>query len=403
MKQSSSKVSPGMESSSQIEDRAAAWLAKRDSGRWSEDDERELQSWLDGATAHMVAFIRLEAVWGEARRLKALGAGMQPGIVPPPNSWHLSPFLERPEGSGTVDRSDEAPALAPSQPPPPRRSWSTRALAAGLVLAVAAALTWYLATSGFYYRTPVGGLASIPMSDGSKVTLNTDSAIRLAVTDQIRGVELERGEAFFEVAKDPSRPFVVTVGNKRVIAVGTKFSVRRTGDEVQVLVTEGKVRLEDDSLTAASRKTAGSSEPATSAAQSGIDGTNHSSAVRGGDGGMLLVAGAVAHAGESGVLVRNLPLMEVDDHLTWRSGYLTFRETPLAAVSAEFNRYNNRQIVIEDPVVAGIRISGKFRSNGFEAFVRLLEQGFPIQAQYSDGRIILNDAHDAGGGEASLK
>lgn len=382
-----------MESSSQIEDRAAAWLAKRDSGRWSEDDERELQSWLDGATAHMVAFIRLEAVWGEARRLKALGAGMPPGIVPPPNSWRLSPFLERREGSGTVERSDEAPALAPSQPPPPRRSGSTRALAAGLVLAVAAALTWYLATSGFYYHTPVGGLASIPMSDGSRVMLNTDSAIRLAVTDQIRGVELERGEAFFEVAKDPSRPFVVTAGDKRVIAVGTKFSVRRIGDEVQVLVTEGKVRLEDDSLTAASRKTAGAPEPATSAAH----------AVRGGDGGMLLVAGAVAHAGESGVLVRNLPLREVDDHLTWRSGYLTFRETPLAAVIAEFNRYNNRQIVIEDPVVAGIRISGKFRPTGFEAFVRLLEQGFPIQARYSDGRIILNDVHDAGGDEASLK
>lgn len=394
MNQNSSKVSPGMESSSQIEDRAAAWLAKRDSGRWSEDDERELQSWLQGATAHMVAFIRLEAVWGEARRLKALGAGMQPGIVPAPNSWHLSPFLERREGSGTVDRSDEAPALAPSQPPPPRRSWSTRALAAGLVLAVAATLTWYLATSGFYYRTPVGGLTSIPMPDGSKVTLNTDSAIRLAVTDQIRGVKLERGEAFFEVAKDPSRPFVVTVGSKRVIAVGTKFSVRRTGDEVQVWVTEGKVRLEDDSLTAASRKTAGSPAPAMSAAQSG--------AVRGGDGGMLLVAGAVAHAGESGVLVRNLPLMDVDDHLTWRSGYLTFRETPLAAVIAEFNRYNKRHIVIEDPVIAGIRISGKFRSNGFEAFVRLLEHGFPIEAQHRDGRIILNVAHDAGGGEASL-
>jgi transmembrane sensor len=118
---------------------------------------------------------------------------------------------------------------------------------------------------------------------------------------------------------------------------------------------------------------------------------------------MLLVAGAVANAGESGVLVRNLPLMEVDDHLTWRSGYLTFRDTPLAAVIAEFNRYNERHIVIEDPGVAGIRISGKFRPNGFEAFVRLLEHGFAIQAQYGERRIILEDAHDAGGGEAPLE
>ena len=118
---------------------------------------------------------------------------------------------------------------------------------------------------------------------------------------------------------------------------------------------------------------------------------------------MLLVAGAVAHAGESGILVRNLPLMEVDDHLTWRSGYLTFRETPLAAVIAEFNRYNEQQVVLENPVVAEIRISGKFQATRLEAFVRLLERGFPIRAQHSGGRIILNDVHDVGGGEVSLK
>lgn len=380
-----------MESSRQIEDRAAAWLAKRDSGQWSEDDERELQAWLSAATAHTVAFIRLETVWGEARRLKALGAGVPRGVVPPPNRWHSSSALER--------RDEPAPLRSRLS----LRSWPTRAVAAGLVLAVATALTWYVASSRFYYRTPVGGLASVPMSDGSNVTLNTDSAIRLVVNDRIRGVELERGEAFFEVAKDAHRPFVVTAGNKRVIAVGTKFSVRRAGDDVQVLVTEGKVRLEDDSLAAAAREIAGTAEPATSAAQSGVDQTSHPSAVRAGDGGMLLIAGAVAHAGESGVLVQNVPLMEVDDHLTWRSGYLTFRETPLADAITEFNRYNERQIVIEDPAVAGIRISGKFRSTRFEAFVRLLEQGFPIRAQYGDGRILLDDAHDSGGREATSK
>jgi transmembrane sensor len=74
-------------------------------------------------------------------------------------------------------------------------------------------------------------------------------------------------------------------------------------------------------------------------------------------------------------------------------GYLTFRETPLADAVAEFNRYNEHKIEIADPQVAAIRLSGKFRSTNFEGFVRLLEDGFPIQARHTDDRIILTEAH----------
>jgi transmembrane sensor len=355
-----------MDSARKTEERAAAWLAKRDSGHWSDADERELQVWLDASTANTVAFIRLEAVWSEAQRLKALGAGVPPGVVPPPNAWHPSALFEPRESaaSGVMSRAEPA-----STTHLPRRSWLRYAVAAGVVLAVVSAFTWYSRTPGPYYRTPVGGLASVPMTDGSKVTLNTDSAIRLAVTEKERGVLLERGEAFFEVAKDPARPFVVSAGHKRVIAVGTKFSVRRNGEDVRVFVTEGKVRLEDDLLAESPPEQQGS----------------------------VLAAGSVARAGDSGVLVQEKPLAEVEDYLSWRSGYVTFHELPLAEAVAEFNRYNERKIVIEDPQVAAIRVSGKFRSNRFEAFVRLLEEGLPIRAQREQDRIVLTGSQSAGG------
>jgi transmembrane sensor len=206
------------------------------------------------------------------------------------------------------------------------------------------------------------------MSDGSKVTLNTDSRIRVAVTQTERRVELQQGEAFFEVAKDPSRPFVVTVGEKRVIAVGTAFSVRRNGNEVRVAITDGRVRFED-------------AEQPPMAPGTGVD-----------EKILTLPAGSIARATNAGVLVQRRPIPEIQSDLSWRTGYLIFHDMALADAIAEFNRYNVRKIFIDDPTVATIRVSGKFRSTQIEAFVRLLEEGFPVRAQSVGDRIVLTDS-----------
>jgi len=81
------------------------------------------------------------------------------------------------------------------------------------------------------------------------------------------------------------------------------------------------------------------------------------------------------------------------EYLSWRSGYLVFHDVPLAEAVAEFNRYNVRKIEIDDSAVAAIKVSGKFRSTNFEAFVRLLEDGFPVRAQTTDDQIILTSAN----------
>ena len=195
------------------------------------------------------------------------------------------------------------------------------------------------------------------MPDGSKVTLNTDSEIRVAVTEKERHVELKHGEAFFEVAKDPNRPFVVSVAGQRIVAVGTAFSVRRQGNDIRVIVSEGKVRVEVPGKDAALM------EP--------------------------VPAGSVVRTASNEVLVQTKPITEIEQSLSWRSGLLTFRDTPLAEAIAEFNRYNTRQIVIEDPAIAAIQVGGIFRATNLDAFVHLLQDGFPVRATAEEERIVL--------------
>ncbi|HWM67859.1 MAG TPA: FecR domain-containing protein [Steroidobacteraceae bacterium] len=367
-----------MESHKQIEDAAAEFLAKRDSGDWGEVDQARLSRWMQGSTARRVAILRLEAIWEEAGRVRALGAGLQPGAVPPPGEWGRSPFFNSDNDTyETVPRSE----ATESEDEPRARAVDVRsetrvtgwngvssprrrgllAVAAGLLLAVGIGAYLTLIPSGDRYSTPVGGVASVPLQDGSNVILNTASAVRVELTPTARRIRLDKGEAFFEVAKDPRRPFIVQAGSKRVIAVGTKFSVRRTGEEIRVVVTEGRVRIE------------------------GV-GPDAGRAVRPAD---ILPAGSIASADEAGLLVQEKPLAEVEADLSWRRGYLTFHETPLGDAIVEFNRYNTRPIAIDDPKVASIRISGTFRPTNREAFIRLLQDGFSIHVSIKDDRTVL--------------
>ena len=344
-----------MESSIQIEKAAAAWLAKRDSGDWTDVDQMTLEQWLQASIAHRVAFVRLEFVWQQALRLRVLGASEQPSVPERPSSWRLPAFVLR-------RRAQQAASLATQSQDVqiPKQSVRRWALAASVVL-VAGLLAWttHLMMPRASYSTAVGGLASVPMVDGSKVMLNTNSELRVAVTDSERRVNLEQGEAFFQVAKDPSRPFVVIAGNERVIAVGTQFAVRRDADGMRVVVTEGRVRVEPSR---------GSSRQAPVAE---------------------LSAGSVAQSGGQGVLIQQRPVQEVEDFLSWRRGYLVFRNTTLADAVAEFNRYTTSKIVIEDEAVGALRIGGNFRSDNVKAFLRLLHEGFDIDVEARGERLVL--------------
>ena len=373
-----------MESHQEIEDQAAAFLARRDSGNWTQVDQAELEQWLTESTARRVGFLRLEGVWDEARRLRAFSAGLAPGAVPPPGEWRHTPFFDSESSprlrDGVPASSLPVQAVSNQNSGWPRKRMGLVAFAATILCALAVGAYFTSAPRGDRYITPIGGIASVPLADGSHLTLNTATRVRVELTPQERHIRLDDGEAFFQVAKDPTRPFVVEVGNKRVVAVGTEFSVRRTGDDMRVVVTEGKVRVESGSADGA----AGSSHLASLRGRQGVAGASTEMAQGRRPGEVFLTPGSVASAGDDGVVVEQKPLSEAEDDLTWRHGYLTFHDASLADAVAEFNRYNTHKIAIQDPAVAAIRISGSFRALNYEAFVRVLGDGFAIHARSTD-------------------
>jgi transmembrane sensor len=373
-----------VESHRQIEESAAAFLARRDGSDWSPADDDALRQWMDHAVAHRVAFLRLEAVWEQARRLKTLAAGLPAGLVPAAGEWQKSPFFaaDVPESRDEATASvaiDAATTVRRRRGPQLRRF----AAAAAIIVAVGTSIYLYRDRAEDQYVTPMGGLATVPLSDGSAVTLNTATKIRVEYTPEQRAVRLDRGEAFFVVAKDAGRPFVVRVANKRVIAVGTQFSVRRDGDDVRVEVTEGRVRVQSgpESLRLASNSGTDVLQPAKPPPG---DGTGAR-----GDHDFLLTPGVVAESSNDGLVLQERNVAEIEDDLTWRQGYLTFRNTLLSDVVAQFNRYNARKLRIDDAGTGAIRISGTFRTQNYDAFVRVMSDGFALKArQFGDATVL---------------
>lgn len=359
-------------SSTQIELTAADWLARRESGDWSPDDGARLEAWLAAATAHRVAFLRLEAAWVESGRLQALAAGRAASGPPARGAWAKTPDRIA-AGTNDADRTGSFDALVfrPRRPEKPRRRWAGAALAATvLVCGALAAWGWntYTAVETASYASATGQLRELRLSDGTHATLSGDSRIDVAMSRGERRIVLARGEAFFEAAKDRQRPFVVDADARRVVAVGTRFSVRRDGPDLRVVVTEGLVRLESESSQG--------QPPAPTA---------------------LLPAGSSAHATRSGVLVRAGTVAEAERALDWRSGFLHFDDTPLAEAAAEFNRYSGRTVLMGDDATAALRIGGNFRWSNVDGFVRLLEQGFDVRAERRGEIIVLHSRREPAG------
>lgn len=340
----------GERDSRQIEREAAAWLARRDGSAWTDRDAAGLEAWLAASTAHRVALLRLEAAWTACGRLKALGAGIREGTLPARGRWSHLP---------TVDRPGKYAGFGPT--PRARTAWAAGTL---IALVVGGALAWgwrpFATGETARFATSPGEMRTITLADGSAATLSSDSAIGVHLSRTGRHIVLDHGEAYFSVAHDTQRPFVVSAGARRAVAVGTRFAVRRDPEETRIVVTEGVVRLE---------------------AQAVPDGSPVPSA--------LLPAGSIATARGSSVLVRTGTVADAEQAVSWRSGYLTFHDTPLATAVAEFNRYGARPLVIGDAAVGQTRIGGHFRWSNSEAFVRLLEDGFGIRVEREAGRIVL--------------
>lgn len=308
----------------EIEAEAAGWLARVDRGL-SAEEEAMFARWKAADIEHRIIFLQLQAVWQRADRL----AAMRPA-------------------SPSTSRLPQGLAL------------KVAAIAAVLVVCVGLGLTYWAQTAPpERFETAIGARRSLNLADGTHVELNTDTVIHASITREARTVTLDRGQAYFEVVHDEDHPFVVIAGNRRITDLGTKFSVRRDGDRVDVVVTEGEVRVE------------------------------HIGADRVG-APVVAQRNMVVIARDAETLVAQKPVKEIDNALLWRSGMLSFNQEPLAAVAEDINRYNLRKIEVVGPA-RDIRIGGSFRSDNIEGFTQLLRDGFGLKIVESDDKIVISN------------
>ena len=216
-----------------------------------------------------------------------------------------------------------------------------------------------------FYETKIGERSTVTLSDGSVVTINTDSRVDVLYTPERREIRLVRGQGFFEVAKDLNRPFVVLAGDKRVMALGTVFDVRfDEEDEIQVTLVEGRVQVED----MVGEPDTGSDTPIKLAA---------------------LPEPVELHPGERLVASVNAAaeVVETDgvEETSWRNGQLVFRQRALAEVVAEMNRYSGQKLVLDDDDrVRAVKVSGVFNNGGPPSvFVDALVVMHPLKAERS--------------------
>ena len=319
-----------MSRAERIEELASLWVLKREEPSWSDSDQAVLDEWLAESDAHKVAFWRLECGWREADRIASLGVPLRPASRPFAHS-----------------------------------SWQPAALAASLLIAFAAFLVMWQSlpvsgsreTASGRFETPIGGHEVVTLTDGSRVELNTGTVIRAAVTDRSRAVWLDRGEAFFSITKRLGEKFVIYAGPRTITVLGTKFSVRRANDETVVAVLEGRVRLQTASL--------------------------------GPQRDALITGGEVAVARDQGTLVAK-SATAVQQQLAWRTGMLELDGMSLATAAEQFNRYNRKQLVIGDSEAARTVIAGSFVARNVDAFARLLEDAYGLQAVDSAGKILVS-------------
>jgi transmembrane sensor len=287
---------------------AATWLVRMNSEDWGGDDQKVFDAWFAHSQAHRAAYWRLKAAYAETSRLQA---------------------LRRPQQGRVAARKSAMPFLA--------------ATAATLIVAgiVGTATISYAPPPSERYETQVGASKTLALRDGTRIELNTATSVRVSLTKTQRTVWLDKGEAFFEVAHDASRPFIVMVAGHRVTDIGTKFLIRHDPARLEVAVVEGKVGFD-------------SSDPASRAQP------------------LQLTAGDVLVATPHAITVKAKPQEDLATELGWRRGMLIFHHTSLAEAAAEFNRYNGHQLVVDDSA-SSLTINGVFPKNDVPAFVRLAQ------------------------------
>lgn len=355
--------------SNQILDEASTWFVEFSAGDLDQTGREEFIRWLRTSPEHVRAYLQISAHWDESGVLEASAPrDVDELIAMARNDTNVVPL-----GSRQATR-DTAPADADVEPSAvPSRGWPRRAIAAaaGALAIGLLAGTWYY-TNRETYATGIGEQRTLTLDDGSVVELNARSRIRVVYDTHRRDIELLQGQALFRVAKDHARPFLVRAGETSVGALGTQFDVyRRDSGATTVTVVEGSVAV-------STRATAGVAlEP--------VEPSIPEREPRPVNGASVLVAGEqIKVLGSAATKVAHPNVLAAT---AWTQKQIVFQSTPLVEVVEEFNRYNRRQLVITDPGIRAIRISGVFSSTDMNSLLNGLRDLGAFAFTEKDDRI----------------
>ena len=334
-------------SSDVIAEEAADWLVRLSSNDASAEEQREFVAWLKRSPVHLGAYLGVERTWASLGQVDAVRRIDVAALLAAPdtNVVHLG-----------------------SPPPPVRvqvRSRSVITAFAASALLACAGLIWFQLQFANRFTTGVGEQRTLRLSDGSTVVLNTDTAVRVSFSDAVREVRLLHGEALFNVTKNPARPFRVRSDEVVAQAVGTSFVVRRKPTETVVTVIEGEVAVVDYAQL------------------------NVASPMVLPELAVHVTAGTRADVTDN-EKIRTASVANPAAVTSWRSGRLIFDGEPLVNVIAEFNRYNEVQLVLENSQLSDEPISGVFDADQPLTLARFLERSGAIEPiQPTGGSIAL--------------
>jgi len=317
----------------QIDAEAADWAARIDRGPLSPQQESELRDWLHHDVRCMGAFGRMRALALTTERARALGPDFDPTAFEP-SSALVRAFPRRLvlQVGGTI--------------------------AATALIGVGGA--WEVLRHRGRFSTRKGETKIVALKDGSVVTLNTASEILVNYSNALRSVELVHGEALFDVTRSKGRPFVVAAGDTSVRVVGTSFTVRRIeASPVQVLVREGIVEV--------FKPAAVNVEPVRISANTM----------------------AVTSQGNADIAASPIPTPQLQRAMAWQEGQIAFEGQTLAQAVAEFARYSDTKIIIDDPGLAKEEIAGLFKATDPVGFAKTIAISLNAHARIGEGEVRL--------------
>ena len=337
---------------------AAGWLVRLRAEDVTAEEVEAFGDWLREAPANVQAYLRAVGLWEQL------------GSVDLADEIDIDDILA---ASNIVPLAERQPA-GDKEPPTPsgrQRRW-LGSVAAGIAIAGMAGAAWWLSVapddSPLTVSTGLGEQRSVALDDGSVLELNTQSTVRVVLGPELRRAELIEGEALFDIAKDPDRPFVVEVDDTLIRVVGTRFNVRRFDEATTVTVLEGEV-----AVSQAATRPDNNNQASGGVAQLPVE-------------ALKLRPGMQTTVGKA--ITRTEPeMVDAEKVIAWTDRRLIFEGATIDHIVAEFNRYNTQRLIVTDTAIGSRRLTGTFDANDTESLLQFLEKTQSITTvMRSDGR-----------------